>query len=508
MNEIDRSLPAGGPAGPSAVGPGDTTPAPPVHAPPPRGAGFMNAFRWGLFAGLLGLAAVSIGSYVMSKQPKTVAKQAAKKVIYQCPMHPSYTSDKPGECPICGMTLEPVESSGPDGGSVAASGPRRILFYRNPMNPSVTSPVPMKDEMGMDYVPVYSDQGQAATDRHGDVPGLTSVTITPERVQLIGVRTARVEKRALGGRLDLVGFVAPDETQLRRVQLRVAGWVQELYLNRTGERVAAGQPLLAIYSPELYQSEQEFLIELSARDSMSAMAHEAGAAGASRERLRLLGVPEGEIDRLERERSAATRLVLTAPFAGTVLERGVVEGQYVGADTPLFSLADLSRVWVLADLYEMDFGRVHAGDRARFTADALPGRAFEGRVDFVYPTVSSETRTVKLRIALENPAGELRPGMYGRVLVTAAGASTLVIPGEAVVNTGESDYVFLARAGGHFEPRMVSVGVQDGDQVQILKGLAEGDTVVASASFLIDSESRLKAAIAGMGKQPETGHPH
>jgi Cu(I)/Ag(I) efflux system membrane fusion protein len=184
-----------------------------------------------------------------------------------------------------------------------------------------------------------------------------------------------------------------------------------------------------------------------------------------------------------------------------VLERGVVEGQYVGADTPLFSLADLSRVWVLADLYEMDFGRVRAGDRVRFSADALPGRAFEGRVDFVYPTVSSETRTVKLRIALENPAGELRPGMYGRVLVTSAGAPTLVIPGEAVVNAGEHDYVFLARAGGHFEPRMVSVGVQDGDQ-------AEGDTVVASASFLIDSESRLKAAIAGMGKQPETGHPH
>jgi len=165
-------------------------------------------------------------------------------------------------------------------------------------------------------------------------------------------------------------------------------------------------------------------------------------------------------------------------------------------------------VWVLADLYEMDLGRVHAGDAAGFSAGALPGRTFAGRVDFVYPTVSSETRTVKLRVTLENPRGELRPGMYGSVIVSAGGANVLVIPGESVVHTGESDYVFLARAGGHFEPRLVTVGVQDGDHVQILKGLAEGDTVVASASFLIDSESRLKAAIAGMGRQPETGHPH
>jgi Cu(I)/Ag(I) efflux system membrane fusion protein len=180
----------------------------------------------------------------------------------------------------------------------------------------------------------------------------------------------------------------------------------------------------------------------------------------------------------------------------------------VGADTPLFTVADLSRVWVLADLYEMDFSRVRAGDRTRFTADALPGRAFEGRVDFVYPTVSSETRTLKVRLSLDNRDRKLRPGMYGRVGVSGRGGPTLVVPAEAVVNTGEHHYVFLARAGGHFEPRMVWTGLQDGDWVQVLKGVAEGDTVVASASFLIDSESRLKAAIAGMGAQPTTGHQH
>ncbi len=475
MNESDKSKVAR-PAAESGVPPA-TTPAekgappasvasgsPPAHEPPPPGAGFMNALRWALFAGLLLLAAASVGGYLLSRRPGGAATARSKQAVYLCPMHPSYTSDKPGECPICGMALEP-----------AARGD------------------------------THAEHSAAAPE--GDVPGLAGVHISPERVQLIGVRTARVERRTLGGRLDLVGFVSPDETRLRRVQLRVAGWVQELYVNRTGEKVAAGQPLLAIYSPELYQSEREFLIELGA-DSAHAMSHEAGAAASSRERLRLLGVPAEEIARIERERTASTRLVLTAPFAGTVLERGVVDGQFVGADTPLFSLADLSRVWVLADLYEMDFGRASAGDRARFTAGALPGRAFEGRVDFVYPTVSSETRTVKLRIALDNPLGDLRPGMYGRVIVTAGAAPALAVPVEAVVNAGEHDYVFLARAGGHFEPRLVSVGLEDGDWVQIQKGLAEGDTVVASASFLIDSESRLKAAIAGMGREPQAGHKH
>jgi Cu(I)/Ag(I) efflux system membrane fusion protein len=175
---------------------------------------------------------------------------------------------------------------------------------------------------------------------------------------------------------------------------------------------------------------------------------------------------------------------------------------------PLFTIADLARVWVLADLYEMDFGRVRVGDRAVFTSDAVPGRERPGRIEFVYPTLSSETRTVKVRLALDNADGALKPGMYGRVRVAGRGGSALVVPGEAVVNTGEHQYVFLARPDGHFEPRMVWTGAQDGDRVQILKGLAAGDTVVASASFLIDSESRLKAAIAGMGKPPDSGHRH
>ncbi|HUK62858.1 MAG TPA: efflux RND transporter periplasmic adaptor subunit, partial [Dongiaceae bacterium] len=210
------------------------------------------------------------------------------------------------------------------------------------------------------------------------------------------------------------------------------------------------------------------------------------------------GIAAAEIRRLAREGRAASEIALTSPVGGTVIERGVVEGQYVGPDTPLLTVADLSHVWVMADYYEMDVGRVRVGDVARFTSDGLGGRVFEGRVDFVYPTVSSQTRTLRARVDLANPDGVLRPGMFGRVRVVGRAAPTLSVPSEAVVNTGDHAYVFLAHAGGDFEPRLVWTGMPEGDRVQILKGVAEGDTVVASASFLIDSESRLEAAIAGM----------
>ncbi len=452
----------GGERGPAA-GSGDPGGRRDLHTPPP-GAGVMNVARWVLFGGLLLLAVLSIGVFVANRRGDSGAA-SARSARYYCPMHPSYTSDRPGECPICGMSLEPI----PKGG-ITTSG-------------------------------------------SSDVAGLVPIHLSPQRIQLIGVRTARVERRSAGGNLELVGSVTPDEARLTRVQIRVAGWVQELMVNRTGETVRAGQPLLALYSPELYQSEQEFLIEV-ARDTTSLLggpappAEAARSLEAARQRLRLLGVPDEEIARLERERTPSTRLVLRSPVTGTVLEKGVTTGQSVGADTPLLTVADLGRLWVLADLYEMDYARVRVGDAARFTADALPGRVFAGRIDFIYPTVSPDTRTLKARVSLANPRHELLPGMFGRVQVARRAALALAVPSEAVVHAGEQNYVFLAHAGGHFEPRRVTLGGgTTGEWVAVLGGVAEGDTVVASASFLIDSESRLKAAISGMGQAPAT-HPH
>ncbi len=438
-----------------------------LHAPPP-GAGAMNVLRWVMFGGLLLVAVIAGAAWFNSRAPRAGSATTTGVAKFHCPMHPTYTSDRPGECPICGMTLEPIPPGTP--GGIAPEGV-------------------------------------------GDVPGLTTVHLTTERIQMIGVRTARVEARALGSGAELVGFITPDESRLRRVQLRVAGWVERLHVNRTGEAVRAGAPLVTIYSPELFQSEQEFLIETSAphamRDSSAAntaMDHEAPGPAAARERMKLFGVPDAEIRRLERERKASTRLTLPSPVSGTVLERTVTEGQSVGPDTPLMTIADLSRVWVVADVYEMDLGRVRLGDVARFTADALPGRAFQARVEFLYPTVSGETRTIKVRFTLDNRDGALRPGMYGRVMIAHRGGAVPSVPAEALVRAGEHNYVFLARAGGTFEPRAVDIGLDDGDYVQILRGVAVGDTVVASASFLIDSESRLKAAISGMGASQAPDH--
>uniref|UniRef100_A0A832I567 Efflux RND transporter periplasmic adaptor subunit n=1 Tax=Eiseniibacteriota bacterium TaxID=2212470 RepID=A0A832I567_UNCEI len=486
---------AGAPPAAASHGAAPGAPAPDPSAPPP-GARLMNVLRWALFVVLVVVAAVAIWSAVGPKPGGKPAATASAGEVWLCPMHPQIVQDRPGECPICGMNLE------------KRAAPSAATTYLCPMHPQIVQDRPGECPIcGMDLVP--KEAGAGASSHAGDVPGLTTIHVSPERVQLIGVRTAVAARRPLGGERELVGFIAPDEGRLARVQLRVAGWVQSLAVSREGERVAAGQPLLTLYSPELFQSEQEFLIELGAGAAPGApggMDHEAGALAAARRRLQLLGLPEDEIARLERTREASTRVAIRAPVAGTVLERGVVEGQYVGPDTPLLTLADLTRVWVVADLYEQDLAHVRAGDRVRFVTDALPGRRWEGRIEFVYPTVSTESRTVRARLTLDNRDGLLRPGMYGRVYVAGGGAPTTVVPSEAVIRTGEVDYVFLARADGHFEPRRVTLGRSADDWLEILSGLAPGDTVVASASFLIDSESRLEAAIAGMSAAPSGGH--
>jgi multidrug efflux pump subunit AcrA (membrane-fusion protein) len=278
-----------GAGGTDRAGTGGTAP----HTPP-RGAHTMNVVRLVLLVALALGAALSIGVAVFSNRDG--GSQTAAAAAYHCPMHPTYTSDRPGTCPICNMDLEPIPAAG--------TGP---------------------------------DSAMA-----GNVPGLVGVTIEPEQIQRIGVRTAVAERQALGAALDLVAIVAPDESRLRRVQLRVAGWVRELHVNRTGEVVRAGQPLLSLYSPELFQTESEFLIELEAAGDPGS--HHASALESARARLELLDVPPEEIARLEREKKAVTQLTLRSPVTGTVLERGVTEGDYVGPSTPLMTVAErLSR---------------------------------------------------------------------------------------------------------------------------------------------------------------------
>lgn len=443
----------------------DRTPGGSPHEPPP-GAGVMNVVRWVLLTVLVLLALISVASWLASRAERPMATRARNdtREVWSCPMHPSVVSDHPGDCPICGMRLEKRAI-----GATTAAAP-------------------------------------------GGLPGLATIAISPERVQRIGVRTALVTRGDAGGDagegLELVGMVSPVESSVRRVQLRVSGWIERLFVAQTGERITAGQPLVTLTSPELLQSEQEFLIASGARDTMAGMRMGPNdAANAARQRLRLLGVPDDEIARLERERHASTRVTLRAPVGGTVLERLVSEGQSVSADTPLLTLADLSHVWVLADLYELDFGQVHVGDAVEFAPDGQPGRHLSGRVDFIAPTLSASTRTQQVRVVLADASGALSPGMYGRVIVRTRHAPVAQVPDEAVISTGEMDYVFLVHAGGRYEPRRVTVHRTGGERADVLAGLAPGDTVVASAAFLIDSESRLRAAIEGFGSAP-AAHRH
>jgi RND family efflux transporter MFP subunit len=275
-------------------------------------------------------------------------------------------------------------------------------------------------------------------------------------------------------------------------------------VSQTGEYVKAGQPMLLLYSPEFLQAEQEYL---SARGSGDAPGG-GEMLESARRRLELLDVTPGEIAALEESGRPLRTLTVRSHLSGYVFAKNIAHGMYVQPGTEMFTVVNLGNLWVLADVYEQEIAFVRAGQQAEMRAAAFPGQVFKGRVHFVYPTVAQQTRTLKVRLEFPNPGLKLRPGMYGDVEIRLDAAEGLVAPAEAVVNTGEQTYVFVARGAGRFEPRAVTVGRRDGEMVEVLSGLAEGDEVVTSASFLIDSESRLKAAMQGMGAMPggHAGH--
>ena len=379
---------------------------------------------------------------------------------------------------------------------------QKVLYYRNPMNPSVTSPVPAKDQMGMDYVPVYADDAAALE------PG--TVSIDPTIVQDMGVRIATAERRTLRRTIRTVGRVDYDEKGLVHVNLRTEGWVRRLLVTDTGQPVRRGQALLTLYSPQIVSSEQEYLLALRGAAALGSeapaeIAEQARALrDSSAERLRLLGVPEGELRRLQRDGKIRQEITLTAPASGIVQSVGARAGQFVAMTTEVYRIADLSTVWVLADLYENDVPWVHTGDDAELQLRGLPGKTLHARVEYVYPYLDGATRTQKVRLSLANPDGLLKPDMYADVTFRDGEAvDAVTVPEAAVVRSGTGAQVFVVAAPGRFAPRAVRLGVAADGHVQILDGLAAGETVVVSGEFLIDSESRLREAAAKM--LPPTG---
>jgi RND family efflux transporter MFP subunit len=428
-------------------------------------------------------------------------------------MHPTVVSDKPGDCPICGMKLVPIEpvpapspAPAPAAPPAPAAGSRRILFYRSPMDPSIRSDKPAKDSMGMDFVPVYEDE--AGRSSGPAVSGRAVVSLTPERRSLLGVRSEEVRQMRIEKSLRAVGRVTADERRLAHVHTKFEGYVEHLYVDFTGMLVKKGEPLLSIYSPDLVATQQEYLLALRAQRQLGNSQIPSVAQGAAslleaaRERLRLWDIREADIEALERTGTVRRTLDLYAEVTGYVIQKNVVQGMRVMPTDTLFDLADLSRVWVMADVYETDLPTMRLGMPADVTLSYLPGRTWRGSVTNIAPTIEEKTRTIKVRIEVDNQDGALKPDMFADVQLRSDMGAGLVVPDGAIIDTGDRKLVFLDRPDGAIEPREVEVGVRIPEGYQVLRGLAQGDRVVTAANFLLDSESSLKSALAAFTAPP------
>lgn len=355
------------------------------------------------------------------------------------------------------------------------AGKGKILYYRNPMGLPDTSPTPKQDEMGMDYVPVY--ENEAAQE-----PG--SVRVSADRIQRLGVKTEAVTRRALSHAVRAAGTVQVDETRQVVVSPRFEGWIEKLYASATGQAVKKGESLFSMYSPLIVQIESEYLADA------------AGGRNGSLTRLKTLAVPEEEIARLQRERKVGMSIVMRAPIDGIVLDKQAVEGLKFSQGETLYRLVDLSSVWVIAEIFEQDLARITSGQGAKIKIAAFPDRIFEGKVGFIYPDINPATRTAKIRIELPNSDGSLRVDMFGSVEIEASHAEpVLAIPASALLNNGQTQAVLIDRGDGLFQPMAVKTGLSNDGHVEIKEGLSEGDRVVTSASFLIDAESNIRAAL-------------
>ena len=337
--------------------------------------------------------------------------------------------------------------------------------------------------------------GEPAAPARGDV------TIDPRRQQLIGVRTAPVTREPMQHALRTVGVVRYNETSLADVNLRLEGWIRDLYVDYTGQPIQKGQPLLTLYSPDLLATQQEYLLALKTRDqvktSVIADARERAEqlVASARQRLLLWNIPEEEIRALEDKRQAPDVVVFRSPVAGFVIEKQTLQGMHVMPGQMLYKVANLSTVWVEADVYEQEMAMARTGQRAIVTLDAYPGETFQGRAIYIYPFVEENTRTVKVRFQFANPRGRLKPGMYANVEIHGSEAMGLTVPANAVLNSGADQVVFVAQGEGYFTPRPVKVGRNLGDRIQIVDGLKEGEQVATGAAFFLDSESQLRAGL-------------
>jgi membrane fusion protein, copper/silver efflux system len=424
---------------------------------------------------------VAAGGFIVARGglPLTRAGQGtASAERWVCPMHPDVQQRNEGRCPICGMALEKVPASEQKTAHQEAHGARAAAT--NPARRSVTPP-----------------PADGGTERRAPV------MLDGRRQQLIGVRTVAVSEQALTHRLRAQGIVRFDESRWTDVNVRAEGWIRRLYVDRTGVTVKRGQPLLALYSPELATAQAEYALALRTRDTMTAGTPAAEQATrlaeAARQRLGRWDVPQDRLTALDERREVPPLITFHSPVSGIVMEKRAVDGARVMPGDSLYRIVDASVVWVEADVYESDLSMVRIGQRGDLTVGAWPGATFAGRVSWIAPALDEATRTARVRLQLANPGGRLKPGMFAQAELLTAMARGPVVPVDALLDTGTEQFVFVAKGDGYYEPRRIHAGHRIDGQVQVLEGLRAGEQVAASATFFIDSESQLRAALDGYG---------
>ena len=460
----------------------------------------------GLAAGALaiGVGGVAVRYWLppttkqMQSMPNVAVAGSQQSASTRTPLYYQDPDGKPDYSPTAkkstdGRDYKPVydEAGAAPVQSTAAASSRRILYYRHPMGLPDTSPVPKKDSMGMDYIAVHEGDDQSGI-----------VTVSPARMQMLGVKTERVEPRAsLGGTIRATGTIQADESRYALVSTKFDVVVQKLLVSTTGAMVRAGQPLARVWidTPDTMMQRGPDVISRQINYVFALQDKNPAEIAQAENILRQYGIPDATIEEIRRTGRAVREITLTAPRSGVVLEKQAIEGMRINTGDPLFKIADLTQVWLLADVQEQDLGKLKLGDTVHASLVAYPGQTFTGKVNFIYPALMTGTRTGRVRIVLPNPGGILREAMYANVTIdtpASQGASVLVVPNSAIIDSGTRQVVLVAKGEGRFEPRAVRLGIHGDGATQILEGVKPGETVVVSANFLIDAESNLRAALS------------
>lgn len=376
---------------------------------------------------------------------------------------------------------------------------KKVLYWRAPMNPNETYDKPGKSRMGMDLVPVY--EGEGSTEG--------TVTIDGSIQQNMNVKIAVVESKNLSSQVTTNGILRTDEKKEYIVTTKVSGWVENLYVNYTGQKVRKGQKLMDIYSPELVAAQQELITAISYGASVI-NSTDASISNSGKElinnsvrKLELLDIPDAEIERIKETKEIKKYITLYAPFDGTVIQKNIIEGQKINSGVPLLDIANLNTLWLVADIYEYELSKIKLGSSAEITYTFLPGKTFHSKISFIYPTIDEKTRTVKVRFDVPNNNDQLMPSMFANIVISGKKlGNNPVIPEQAVLRTGQKDVVILALGGGKFKPVEVKLGGYSDGYYEVLNGIMAGDKIVTSAQFLIDSESNLRAAFTQFSEAP------